>query len=319
MNGGRRRKHVGAVAGQCDEGLVGSGQFHADRRAAVPPQRAAAAREHRAGLFARHVIASRREIGDAFIEHDRIRPDLAAHACRQIFRRDGFSARRFEAGKLGSPLAMPLGVVTTPALGGWLVDLRGSRKAFSCARRGRGVGAITAPRLDVPKRHRLLQRIDIDDSDCGLIAGFADRRNPRHVAVDHQNKIGLRQRAVLDGMVPLIALIKRIVMGIVDGSGHGFQHPHAEPVAEADEFRHGGGISAQIGRDDERPDRFLNGLDKIRDGRFGERRGRYGRPVLNVDRNASEPPPPSLRGRRRYRPVPWGRCGRFAATDARSA
>ena len=77
-------------------------------------------------------------------------------------------------------------------------------------------------------------------------------------------------------MVPLIALIKRVVVGIVDGSRHGFQHPHAEPVAEADEFRRSGWSSAQVGRDDEGPDRFLKGLlDKIRDGGFGEGRGRY--------------------------------------------
>jgi len=44
--------------------------------------------------------------GDAFIDDDRIEPDLAPHAGGQILRRDDVSARRFEAGKVRAALEM---------------------------------------------------------------------------------------------------------------------------------------------------------------------------------------------------------------------
>src|SRR6202044_3165043 len=113
----------GAVAGEGDEGLAGRGQFHSDRRAASPAERAAAAREHRARELARHVIANRRIIGDAFIEHDRLEPHLTAHAGGQIFRRDDVAAWRLAAVELGLPFSMPLGVMTAAAFYGFFVNL----------------------------------------------------------------------------------------------------------------------------------------------------------------------------------------------------
>ena len=75
------------------------------------------------GRVARHVIGDRRIIGDAFVEHDRLEPDLTAHAGGQIFRRDDVAARRLAAVELGLPLSMALGVVTAAAFRGFLVDL----------------------------------------------------------------------------------------------------------------------------------------------------------------------------------------------------
>ena len=98
------------------------------------------------------------------------------------------------------------------------------------------------------------------------VARLADGRNPRHVAIDDENEIGLRQSAVLERMVPVIALVQRIVMRKVDVTRHGFQHAHAEPAAEADKLGHGGGIATDIRGDDERPRGSLNRVDQTPDG-----------------------------------------------------
>src|SRR6202044_931893 len=128
-------------------------------------QRTAAAGEHRAGLLPRHMIANRRVIGDAFIDDDRVEPDLTAHASSQIFRRDDLSARRLETSELDGSFAMPLRVVTTAALSGSLVDCGAIESGVQLGEGGRRVGPITLPRLDVPERRRLLQRVDVDDGD----------------------------------------------------------------------------------------------------------------------------------------------------------
>ena len=224
VDGGRLREHVGAVAAHDDEGPLRGGELHADRRAAAPAERAAAAGEHRARLFARHMIADRRIVGDAFIEHDRLEPDLTAHAGGQIFRRDDVAARRLEARELGFPLSMSLGVMAAATFSGFVVDLDAVEASVQLRERGRRVGPITLSRLDGPERRRLLERIDVDDGDRGPFARLADGRNPRHVAVDDENEIGLRQSAVLERMVPLVALVQRIVMRKVDVARHGFQH-----------------------------------------------------------------------------------------------
>ena len=61
----------------------------------------------------------------------------------------------------------------------------------------------------------------------------------------------------------MIALVERVVVGIVDVTRHRFQHADAKPAAEADEFGHRLRIAADIGGDDQRPSRLLDGVDEI--------------------------------------------------------
>ena len=164
------------------------------------------------GTLARHMIADRRIIGDAFIEHDRLEPHLPAHAGGQIFRRDDVVAWRLAAVELGFPLSMALGIMTAAAFRGFLVDLDAIEASVQLREGGRRIGSIALSRLDGPERRRLLERIDVDDGDRGALARLADRGNPRHVAIDDQNEIGFGQGAVLERMVPMIALVQRIVV-----------------------------------------------------------------------------------------------------------
>ena len=84
----------------------------------------------------------------------------------------------------------------------------------------------------------------------------------------------------------MIALIHRVVVRIVHVTRHGFQHAHAEPAAEANEFGHSGRIAADIRGYDERPRGLLKGVDEARGRGFGKRNRRDRRPLRDVNRNA---------------------------------
>ena len=73
--------------------------------------------------------------------------------------------------------------------------------------------------------------IDIDVVDRGPGVGLAHRRYPGDVAVDHQDDIRLGERLVLDRLVPLVALVERVVMRVVHAIRHGFEHADAEAAA----------------------------------------------------------------------------------------
>ena len=181
---------------------------------------------------------------------------------------------------------MQRGVMAAAPVRGRRVDLDAIETRVQLRERGRGVGAEALPRLDRPERRRFLERIDVDDSDRRPVARPADGRNPWDIAIDDENEIGFLESAVLERMVPVVALIERIGVGKVDGARNRFQHASAKPAAKADELGYGGGITPDIGGDDERARRFLNGGDEIRDGGFGQGHGRGRRPVGDVARDA---------------------------------
>ena len=72
--------------------------------------------------------------------------------------------------------------------------------------------------VDVPEWHLLLERVGIDVQDARVRTRTVELGNPRHIAVEHENRVGLGERGILALLVPLAALMQRIVDRKVEAS-----------------------------------------------------------------------------------------------------
>ncbi len=127
---------------------------------------------------------------------------------------------------------MSLGVVIALLRHRARVQLHRFEVSVDLSQGRRAIGAESLVSVYVPERHLLLQRIDVDVQDLSRGAGMIDQWDPRHVAVDHQYDVGVRQCGVLTLLVPLHALVQRIVGREVYAARHGFQHTRAREARE---------------------------------------------------------------------------------------
>ena len=188
MAGRRVAEHVGAVAEGRDQRLVGRGELRAERGAQAPAQ---AARGRVAEVA--HRLADRQllEQDRVLVDEDRVVGQQPVHAlrCEPGSHRSRAAARLATGrGRLRSH-----GLPSIFYSRGRSVSLRtlaqGVKRRRDAASE-REVGPEPAQRI------ARKERVGADMDHFRFGPGIALRRQPRHVAIDHQDQVGLRQQGL---------------------------------------------------------------------------------------------------------------------------
>lgn len=204
-------KHVSAVADNLHDKpapaavLRVRGELDAERGAAGPAEAAAAAVDPRAGQRRLDVVVHKGRVGDGLDGPDGVfgtqRPELAAQMAgskRAVFQWLGglcYSSQSCFVLFLDSLLMLDCVSGLSAELCRLTLELVDNLpQSLHC------IGAISGLCLDVGDGHQLFQRIHVNVENNSVVLWLAAGRNPRHVAVDHQNNVGL-----FDALVHAIA------------------------------------------------------------------------------------------------------------------
>ena len=107
------------------------------------------------------------------------------------------------------------------------------------------------PGWDVPHRHLLFEWIDIDVINRGPDLWFVYNGDPGDIAIEDQNQIGLLERLILTGLIPLISNIQGIVGRVIYVRRDRFEYSYREPVTQLNKLFKSDRASAKVRCDDE--------------------------------------------------------------------
>ena len=104
----------------------------------------------------------------------------------------------------------------------------------------------------MPQRQRDLERVHIGDVTARGGVGAVMGRDPRHVAAQHQDHVGLSEHRMLFRLVPVVAHLQRMFGREVHPHRHRLQHADPGQFAQPGQPAHRGRIAAEVGGDDQR-------------------------------------------------------------------
>src|ERR1700751_4051886 len=127
-----------------------------------------------------------------------------------------------------------------------------------------------APGGDVPQRHAVLQRVDVDHVDRRVWRRPVVGLYVRDVAVYDEYHVGLGEQRVLLARGELPAAVHRVVGGEVHPERARLDDGDSEQVGEADQGGHRFRVAAEVAGDDQRVPRPGEGRGDLAGDLLGE-------------------------------------------------
>ena len=195
LRGGRHAEQERAVADQADDRPAGCRELGADGRAPRPAQRGAAMVHHGPGTVRPQVLGDYLAVRHDLGQDQRVLVfEQAADARGEVLRGDhAVAAGMLAPGSFGLFMLVGTGRRHSPGPDhGRVGEVMVPNEPGDLLHRHPRAGGGEAPGRHVPHAHLGLQRVDVDAVDGGPGGRPVHRGNPRHVAVDSQDHVGLR-------------------------------------------------------------------------------------------------------------------------------
>lgn len=153
------------------------------------------------------MIKNRSDARNALIKHDGVLIQMLPDAGREILRRDDISVGPLPLQECLLACVVQARIMRVPFRDRCRVDRSPLKPLIDLAQRCRGISATDAMGRNMPKRHLLFERINVDVVYLSAPLRLVDHGYPWDVAVNRQNEVRLAQNPVLTWLIPLASLL----------------------------------------------------------------------------------------------------------------